>query len=193
MSLETIRPSLARSRATLVASSGVAVALVVIALLQPTTGAATGVGGLAGAAALVALGVWLHWRNARIRFGEGRVERTNLLGATTVVADSSVATVLVVLQLDGAAARPVPGLFLFDADGATLLRMRGEAWDVESMAALGAALPVAAIVIAEPITADALRRRFPGAVEPWEVHPARYSLAVGAIVVAVIAAGTLVR
>jgi hypothetical protein len=193
MSPQVIRPSRERYGKTLFASAGLAVVLIVIAVGQSTAGARAGVGALAAAAALVALGVGLHWRNARIEIEPGRVARTNLLGITTDLPIGSVATVLIALRFASTAAVPVERLFLFDADGAVLLRMRGEAWDVESMAAVGAAIPVAPIVIAETIGPDELRRRFPGAVEPWEAHPTRYGLAIGALVVAVIAVGGILR
>jgi hypothetical protein len=193
MSPHVICPSRERYGRTLFASAGLAVVLMVIAVGQATAGARAGVGALAAAAALVALAVALHWRNARIEIEPGRVARTNLLGLTTELPVGSVATVLVALRFAGTAAAPAERLFLFDADGAVMLRMRGEAWDVESMAALGAAIPVAPIVIAETIGADELRWRFPGAVEPWEAHPIRYGLAIGAVVVAVIAVGGILR
>jgi hypothetical protein len=193
MSPQTVRPARDRYRAALLPPVGIAVALVVVTIAQPTAAAATGMGALAAAAALVAVGVWLRWRTARIEFEPGRIRRTNPVGATTSIATASVASVLILLHLDGPTARPVPGLFLFDTDGGVLLRMRGEVWDVESMADLAAVVPVTPIVIAEPITADEVSRRFPGAVPLWERHPTRYGLAVGALVLSIIAVAALPR
>ena len=136
-------------------------------------------------------------RNAGVLVEQGRITHRNAVGIVRRFETSSVFTVLVVHSLltPGGlrqSAHTAPNLFLLDADGAPLLRMRGDFWPAESMHAVVVALGMPHLEIAEETRPADLRSRFPRALGWRESHPVEAAVALGSLIAAVVVALTVV-
>jgi hypothetical protein len=134
-------------------------------------------------------GVMLYFRNARIEYRDGiyttvgmfRQRRT--FGAT----DVKVAVTVTSLQTVGVSPTTPQLLLLLGQDDRTLLRLRGQTWEVEQFTQLALDLiahGVANDPIREPITPAQLRERYPRGISWWEAHPIAVGLLLGLGIVA---------
>lgn len=185
--MRTATPSTAHYKKSVLVGCGLAVLFVVVVLGRMQGGMLmAGVVIIAVVFVAVLVGIWLFFRNTRVAYEPGRVMRTDLLGRSRELTTASVHQVVLVERLRGATGLVAPVLFMLDADGRALLRLRVGLWSLDDLGAIGAAIPRDPDVLAAPITSAELRRRFPGAVSFWEAHAVVASLLVAAIVIAVV-------
>jgi hypothetical protein len=183
--MQTVTPSRAHYRRSVLVGCGLAVLLVVVILGRMRGGMLTaGVVVIAVAFVLVLVGIWLYFRNTRVQYGDGLIVSTDLLGRSRQLTTATVAQVVLVEHLRGATQLAAPVLFLLGDDGRALLRLRAGLWSIDDLGAIGAAIPRDPDVVTGLITAAELRKRFPAAVSFWEAHAVLASLTVAALVIA---------
>ena len=142
------------------------------------------------ALALIALACLpLVARHSGVLLEPGRITRTGLFGLRRRFAPDAVFTVLLVPEYltPGSlrqSAHSAPSLFLLDSAGAPLLRMHGDFWTPESMAAVLSAVGVPALELGGPTGPAALRARFPRALGYRESHPVLAAVLLGALAAA---------
>jgi hypothetical protein len=128
-------------------------------------------------------GVMLYFRRVRVVFGDGRYRVADLFGRIRTFVAAEVGTLVTVISLNsGSTAPPAPQLILTRPDGSTLLRLRGQTWEVEQFAALADDLISRGVVndaIVDPITTARLRLRYPQVIGWWEAHPIAFGLILG--------------
>lgn len=83
----------------------------------------------------------------------------------------SVGSILLAETFDGSGTKSLPQLFVVDADGSSLVRMRGQFWSKESMDAVVATLDVPVERLDEVTSTDELRLDRPGLLYWFERHP----------------------
>ena len=123
-----------------------------------------------GILVVIAVLVWLYFRNTRIVFGAGQLSRTNLFGVRRASPVDQVGTVLVVEQLVAFAVADTRNTFILDAQGRTILRPTNEFWAAADVRELIEWIGLTPEVVDRPITATALRERYPRSVPWWEAH-----------------------
>ena len=128
-------------------------------------------------------GVMLYFRRARVEFGGGQYRVANMFGRFTSFTAAEVGTLVTVVSLNsGSTAPPSAQLILTRRDGSTLLRLRGQTWEVEQFATLADDLITRGVLndaITESITTAQLRLRYPKVIGWWEAHPIAFGLIVG--------------
>ncbi|WP_411699001.1 hypothetical protein [Conyzicola sp.] len=183
--MQTVTPSRAHYRKSMLAGSALAVLLVVVIIARVRGGMLTaGVVVIAVVFALVLVGVWLYFRNTKVQYADGLIVTTDLLGRSRQLTTATVNQVVIVEHLRGATQLASPVLLLLGDDGRALLRLRAGLWSIDDLGAIGAAIPRDPDVVTGVITSAALRTRFPAAVSFWEAHAAFASVAVAAVIVA---------
>lgn len=130
--------------------------------------------------ALVFCGVLLYFRNTRVVYADGSYTIANLLGVrrSFTAAQAKVLVTVTSLRVFGATIMS-PQLLVVGDSGAKILRLRGQTWDVEQFTELANDLIAHGVTndaIREPITAGALRDRYPRAVGWYEAHPIAWAL-----------------
>lgn len=136
-------------------------------------------------------GVMLYFRRVRVEFGGGqpgsasggRYRVKNLFGRIRTFTSAEVGTLVTIIFLNsGSTAPSSPQLILTRPDGSTLLRLRGQTWEVAQFAVLAEDLiahGVALDAITAPITTAQLRLRYPRVIGWWEAHPIAFGLILG--------------
>jgi len=197
MGNERLRPTSGAYRQYTIAGIAVGLGLAVSALVR-LRGEPGFAAVLAAGIALAALAcVPLVARHEGVLIGPGRITRTNLLGLSRGFAPSEVYTVVLAhaFVTPGSlrqSAHTASTLFLLDAHGAPLLRMHGDFWAPEAIQEVVAAVGVPPLEIAEPVTAAALRSRFPAALGYRESHPVLAAVVLGLLVATALVALTVV-
>ena len=132
--------------------------------------------------------MWLYFRNTRVVVNDGTVTKTNGLGNTRTFAAADVSTVLAD-TFEVNANLTNQQLFVFGPDGRRLLRMRGEYWTPEQMAAVVVALGGRPEIVAEPMTPATMRKRYRGSVYWVEASP----MGVALLITLVVAIGVVIQ
>ncbi|GAB3605786.1 hypothetical protein GCM10027413_11950 [Conyzicola nivalis] len=183
--MQTVTPSRAHYRKSVLVGCGLAALLVVVILARMRGGMLTaGVVVIAVAFVLTLIGIWLYFRNTKVQYGDGLIVTTDLFGRSRQLTTATVTQVVLVEHLRGATQLPAPVLFLLGDNGRALLRLRAGLWTIDDLGAIGAAIPRDPDVVTGLITSADLRKRFPAAVSFWEAHAVVASLAVAAVVIA---------
>jgi hypothetical protein len=137
-------------------------------------------------------GVALYFRNARVEYGDGTYTGVSMFGARRTFTAAQAGTVVTVTSLQSVGvSRTAPQLIVVGDDGAKLLRLRGQTWDVEQFTELAVDMMQRGVsndAIREPITPGQLRARYPRAVSWFEAHPIAWGLLLGLGIVVVIVA-----
>jgi hypothetical protein len=123
---------------------------------------------------LTLAGVLLYFRNARIEYVGGSYTLVSMFGGRRTFLAADAASVVTVNALLGGVPGGVPQLIVLRPDGAKILRLRGQTWDVAQFTELANDLIAHGVTheaIPEPITRAALRDRYPKVVGWPEVHP----------------------
>lgn len=167
MAERVVRPSWAQYKTKVALGAAFILPLAVIGLFRLSV---TGIPFIVAALAIIAVLIWLYFRNTRIVFGADRLSRANLFGARRTWSRDEVGTVLVVEQLVAFAVADTRNTFILDAQGRTILRPTNEFWAAADVRALVEWIGLTPDVIDKPITATALRERFPRCVPWWEAH-----------------------
>ncbi len=134
-------------------------------------------------------GVLLYFRKARIEYGGGSYTRVSMFGGRRTFQVGDVASVVTVNALLAGMAGSVAQLIVLGPGDVKILRLRGQTWEVSQFAELANDLiahGVAHVGIAEPISAAALRERYPKVVRWSEAHPIAFALLLSVALVAVI-------
>ena len=134
----------------------------------------------AGVLLLTIGGVFLYFRNARVEFGGGSYTVVSMFGARRTFLAADATSVVTVNALLGAGVQGgVAQLIVLGADGAKILRLRGQTWETAQFAELATDLighGVPHDAIPEPITRAALKARYPKVVSWPEEHPIAFGL-----------------
>ncbi len=135
-------------------------------------------------------GVLLYFRTARVEYGGGSYTVVSMFGARRSFQASDAGSVVTVTSLLGASVQGgVAQLLVLGVNGAKILRLRGQTWEVDQFTALALDLMAHGVpndAIREPITAAALRERYPRAVRWGEAHPLALGLMLGLGIVLVV-------
>jgi hypothetical protein len=135
-------------------------------------------------------GVLLYFRNARVEYGDGSYTVVSLFGARRTFQAREATSVVTVTSLLGTGVQGgLPQLIVLGADGAKILRLRGQTWHVDQFTELANDLIAHGVphdAIPEPITAAALRERYPKAVRWGEAHQIAFGLLLSLVVVVVV-------
>jgi hypothetical protein len=121
---------------------------------------------LACAAALVAV----RMASARIELSDAGIVEHGILPRGVVTDRSELASALIVPVYDADGVKARPQLFIADAAGRTLLRMRGGYWSAKQINAVAMYFGIS-IVVSEPLTRVELRRRHGIRLYWFERHP----------------------
>jgi hypothetical protein len=170
MAVRTVTPSWTAYKKKVTVGAIVLVPLAVAAALRVAENAVFLVGFVLALLMLIAVFVSLYFRNTVIEFGGGYLSRTNLFGVRRIWGADEVATVLVVEQLRAFAVADTHNTFILDAQGRTILRPTNEFWTAPDIRDLVESIGLTPEIIDKPITATALRERYPRAVPWWEAH-----------------------
>lgn len=134
-------------------------------------------------------GVLLYFRNSYVEFGEGSYTAVSMLGIHRTFLASDASSVVTVTSLIGTGAPMTSLLIVLGRNGAKLLKLRSQTWEVEQFVQLATDLNSRGVPIEpirEPITAAQLRDRFPRAVSWVEAHPIALGLILGVAILIVI-------
>jgi hypothetical protein len=115
------------------------------------------------------VGIWVH--------PEGIVER-GFFGVVTRVPSERIASTVLVHTFHGGGADTMPQFFVCDADGRQLVRMRGQFWSAENMAAASGTLGAPTSEHTEGVSTRDIRTNYPGLLYWFERRPI---LAIGAL------------
>lgn len=167
MAERVVRPSWAQYKTKVALGAAVILPLAVLSLFRLS---GNGIPFIVGVLVVIAALIWLYFRNTRIVFGADHLSRTNLFGARRAWSRDQVGTVLVVEQLVAFAVADTRNTFILDAQGQTILRPTNEFWAAADVRALVEWIGLTPDVIDQPVTATALRERYPRCVPWWEAH-----------------------
>jgi len=137
---------------------------------------------------LLLLACWAYFRVAIWVSAEGITER-GFFGTVTSVPAEDIHSILLAHTFHGGGAETLPQLFVCDSDGTQLVRLRGQFWSPEAMAAVTDGLGIAATDLGEPVTNRELLEQYPGLLYWFERRP---YLGMAAFAGSVIVGGSLV-
>lgn len=121
------------------------------------------------------LGVWVS--------SSGITERGFFGKSTTVAVDDIGSIVLADVFPTGTSSETVPQLFVCDAEGWQVIRLRGQFWTRESMSIIIATLEAPLIEIEHPISTSELYATYPGLLYWFERRPLMAALIFGGVLV----------
>jgi hypothetical protein len=115
---------------------------------------------------------------------DGITER-GLFGSMTHLPTDEIGSILLVHTFHGGGgADTLPQLFLCDADGNQVIRLRGEFWSIRDMAAVCETLDIPLTELGESLTSRELLSQYPGLLYWFERHPVAASALFGVVVLA---------
>jgi hypothetical protein len=119
---------------------------------------------------LVALAI-IGYSRTNIRLGTGWIRERGFFGRVTTLLHDEVRTILLLDVYQTSTLETKPQLFVLDADGRPLLRLRGEFWPVEDMQAVAEHLEVPITRRSGAATLAELRRTSPELLYWFERFP----------------------
>jgi hypothetical protein len=135
------------------------------------------------------LAAYFSYRNLGFWVGPSGIAERGFFGRTQYFPREEVDSILLVNTYHGAGTETVPQLFVCDANGKQLLRMRGQFWSLASMEDAAEALDVPLTFVSDEVSKTELLDSHPGLLYWFERHPliiAAVSVGSVAIVAAVI-------
>jgi hypothetical protein len=119
------------------------------------------------------IAVKLTWRfsQTRLRLDSAGATAYGLLLRSRRASMQRVASALLLAVYDDRSLLPIRQLFLLDAAGSTLLRMRGRYWSDEQMRVVTSHFDIPVSEAAEPVTSRDLRAQRGGQLTWFERHP----------------------
>ena len=177
MNAQTIRPARPAYGQYAVVAGVVLVIAVVFSLSEYPDAMPAIVGGTIAALAVGAGAVVLYFRNTTVVLEPGSVSHTNLLGITRHLPAGSVATVVrvvnfsVLVDLGTRSRRSDSQVFLLDASGATLLRLRSALWGLDALTAVRGAVPAATEISHGQMDPGTMKAAYPRALSFFESNP----------------------
>jgi hypothetical protein len=121
------------------------------------------------------VGIWIH--------PTGVAER-GFFGSTLVVPVKRIGSVVFVETYDPSGSETIPQLFVCDAAGRQLIRMRGQFWSKETMDQLSGTVEVPLEILADSVTNRELLDEYPGLFYWFERHPVVAAAGYSAVVIA---------
>jgi hypothetical protein len=118
----------------------------------------------------LALAAWGVWRSG-FWVGRSGIAERGFFGRTQYVPVSDIAAVILVETFDSDGVGLIPQLFLCDARGKQLVRMRGQFWSRHAMEFVINTLKITPRELAEPVTSAELLEEYPGLLYWFERHP----------------------
>jgi hypothetical protein len=113
----------------------------------------------------------IGFRRAGFWVGPEGIAERGFFGAKRFVPVSEIDSVVVVEHFENSESDSIPQLFVCDANGKQLVRMRGQFWSRESMDFVSETLPVPIKEVTDPVTAAELLDEYPGLLYWFERHP----------------------
>ena len=135
------------------------------------------------------LASWISYINLGFWVGSSGIAERGFFGLSKYVPRADIGSIVLVNTFRTGAAEAVPQLFVCDAAGSQLLRMRGQFWSRSSMHLVSEALDIPLDEINDEVTRTELLEDHPGLLYWFERHPVVVAIAmIAAILVAVLIA-----
>ncbi len=144
--------------------------------------------------ALLALYLWLYFRNTRVTAALHSLTIRNAFGISHTVADHHLVSAIFVdsfTQSSQYVANNRPRLFILDGDGRSVLRWGGQTWTGEQMQSLATTLGIPLTALNEQMNARAFKKLYPRALSPVEAHPVVFALVIVAVIATIVIAVVL--
>lgn len=177
MNAQTIRPARPAYGQYAVVAGVVLVASVLLALRTRPEALPVIFGGAVALVVVAGAFVLLFFRNTTVAFEPGAVLHTDLFGRTKRLSTASVATVVVVerfsvlVNLGTRSRRSDSQVFLLDASGATLLRLRSALWGLDALTVVRGAVPAATEISHGQMDPGTMKAAYPRALSFFESNP----------------------
>jgi hypothetical protein len=139
---------------------------------------------------LFAAVVW-RLRGSGVRLSADGIRERAYLAGTVFTPAHAVASAIVVPLRDVNSDELSEQLFLVDADGHTVLRLRGQLWHRADLYQITNYYGVPVRRVEAAMTWRQLRSSFGTNLEPWERHPVLTGIVLASILIVVVAAGLL--
>ena len=131
----------------------------------------------------------ISYRSTGFWVSRSGISERGFFGRWSYVPVESIVMILLANTYRGSGSDTAPQLFVCDADGKQILRMRGQFWSVENMRIVSETLDIPLTELGESVSTSELLDSHPGLLYWFERHPVVIAIAVCLAVVA--AAGLL--
>jgi hypothetical protein len=189
IAVETLRPSKAAYRSAVTAQAVIALPLLGVAVVRLWGAPIGAFVALVVVLLLISVGIFLHFRNTRIDFGDGQISRTTMFNKTTTWPLSDIGTVLTVRSLIAFMAPTTENVFVLDTAGRLIVRATDQRWSFTQLRNLVEATEKTPVVLKKPIDALRVRSQYPGAIAWWEAHTFKTAFIATGVLMVIVAAG----